>query len=57
MGLAAQQIKELAALGIDIKDVTDKLLREGVESFGKSFESLMNGIKTKREALLAEVKR
>lgn len=53
---ARQELARLGELGIDFKDVTDQLLREGVESFSKSFESLMGGIKTKRARILAESK-
>lgn len=40
-------LEDLADLGIDLKDVTDQLLREGLESFTKSFDSLIAGIETK----------
>ncbi len=49
---AKGQLATLAEVGIDFKDVTDQLLREGVTSFSKSFDTLMAGIKNKREALL-----
>ena len=49
---ADSQLHELGALGIDLKDVTDQLLREGVASFSKSFDDLMAGIKAKREKLI-----
>jgi transaldolase len=51
---ARKQVDSLAGLGIDFKDVTDQLLREGVQSFSKSFDDLMAGIKSKREALLKQ---
>jgi transaldolase len=41
----------LAAVGIDMTDVTNKLLSEGLASFQKSFESLTAGLEKKREAL------
>ena len=47
MGEARRQVDSLAELGIDFKDVTDQLLREGVASFSKSFGTLMDGIKAK----------
>jgi len=49
---AKRELAELAEVGIDFKDVTDQLLREGVSSFSKSFDTLMAGIKAKREKLL-----
>ncbi|MDB5350221.1 MAG: glucose-6-phosphate isomerase [Planctomycetota bacterium] len=51
---AMRQLKELGEVGIDLKDVTDQLLREGVASFSKSFDTLMAGIKAKREKLLGK---
>jgi transaldolase len=48
---ARRVIADLAAIGIDLKEVTDKLLREGLASFQKSFESLTAGLEKKREAL------
>ncbi len=56
MDAARRQVDSLANLGIDFKDVTDTLLEAGVNSFIKSFESLMGGIKAKREKLAAEMK-
>jgi transaldolase len=44
-------MRALAAVGIDMTDVTDKLLSEGLASFQKSFESLTAGLEKKREAL------
>ncbi len=41
----------LAAVGIDMTEVTDKLLTEGLASFQKSFDSLTAGLEKKREAL------
>jgi transaldolase len=48
---AERTMSELAAVGIDMTDVTDKLLHEGLASFQKSFESLTAGLEKKREAL------
>ncbi len=50
---ARSTMAKLAEAGVDFKDVTDQLLREGVESFAKSFHDLMDAIRSKREALLA----
>jgi hypothetical protein len=44
---------KLAEAGIDFQDVTDLLLKQGVDSFSKSFETLLGAIRTKREKLLA----
>jgi transaldolase/glucose-6-phosphate isomerase len=44
------ELKALADAGIDLKDVTDQLLREGVEKFVEPMEKLLDGIDTKREA-------
>ncbi|MGH7861745.1 MAG: transaldolase, partial [Candidatus Dormibacteraceae bacterium] len=38
---AHQQIEALAAVGIDLREVTDELEQEGVAAFAKSFESLI----------------
>jgi transaldolase len=48
---AERTMKELAAAGIDMTDVTDKLLREGLTSFQKSFETLTAGLEKKRSIL------
>jgi transaldolase len=48
---ARQVIAELAAVGIDLGDVTDKLLRDGLASFQKSFETLSAGLEKKSAAL------
>ncbi|MDB4899816.1 MAG: Transaldolase, partial [Gemmatimonadetes bacterium] len=48
---AERTMKELADVGIDLTDVTDKLLREGLTSFQKSFETLTAGLEKKRSAL------
>jgi transaldolase len=44
---ARQVIADLAEAGIDIDDVTDQLLREGVEKFAKPFNSLIASIEEK----------
>jgi len=48
---AERVMSDLAAVGIDMTDVTNKLLSEGLASFQKSFESLTAGLEKKREAL------
>lgn len=51
---AREQMEKLAELGIDIDEVTDELLEEGVDKFAASFNSLMDTIEKRRERLLAE---
>ncbi|MEO8336637.1 MAG: transaldolase [bacterium] len=48
---AERTMNHLAAVGIDITDVTNKLLSDGLASFQKSFDSLTGGLEKKREAL------
>jgi transaldolase len=48
---AERTMRELAAVGIDVTDVTNKLLSDGLASFQKSFETLTGGLEKKREAL------
>jgi transaldolase/glucose-6-phosphate isomerase len=45
-------LEALAAAGIDMDDVTDQLLREGIEIFEKSLDKLIAGIESKREAVI-----
>ena len=47
----APALEELAAAGIDMDDVTDKLLREGIDAFVTPMEKLLAGIEAKREAI------
>ncbi|MCC7207924.1 MAG: bifunctional transaldolase/phosoglucose isomerase [Anaerolineae bacterium] len=51
---AQAHLEALAALGIDMTAVTDRLLAEGVTSFSKSFDDLMLSIARKRGKLIAE---
>jgi transaldolase len=48
---ARRTMEELAAVGVDIVDVTETLEREGVASFQKSFDMLIAGL-TRKSALL-----
>jgi glucose-6-phosphate isomerase len=50
---ALHQLERLAELGVDLDDITDRLLADGVEAFSDSFESLIDGIAQKREELTA----
>jgi transaldolase len=40
-------LKELEAVGISLKEVTDKLLSDGIASFQKSFDELIAGLESK----------
>ena len=51
---AQRTIGQLEQRGIAMKDVTDKLLVEGLASFQKSFDSLIAGIARKREMVGAK---
>jgi len=44
LDLAKRQLKQLAEIGIDLDQVTNELEVEGVESFTKSFESLLEAL-------------
>jgi transaldolase len=41
----------LAAAGIDLEDVTDQLLREGIDAFMVPMQKLLDGIESKRTAI------
>jgi transaldolase/glucose-6-phosphate isomerase len=45
-------LQALAEAGIDLDDVTDKLLRDGIEAFVTPMEKLLEGIESKREAIV-----
>jgi transaldolase len=45
---ARRVIQQLEQVGVSIKDVTDKLLVDGLASFQKSFDSLIAGLEKKR---------
>ncbi len=51
---AAGQLDALAKAGVNLDAITDKLQNDGVDSFAKSFESLMDSIEGKRAKILAE---
>jgi transaldolase/glucose-6-phosphate isomerase len=46
----APQLEALAEAGIDMTDVTDKLLRDGIEAFVKPFDKLIAGVESSKEA-------
>jgi len=51
LAAADQLLADLAALGIDLDAVTDRLLVEGLASFQKSFDTLIAGIDAKTATL------
>src|SRR4051812_12281001 len=46
-------LEALAAAGIDLDDVTDQLLREGIDAFMVPMKKLLDGIETKRAEITA----
>lgn len=53
LGAAEGLLREIEAVGISMKDVTDKLLTDGLASFQKSFDTLIAGIEKKTSQLTA----
>jgi transaldolase len=53
LGAAEGLLREIEAVGISMKDVTDKLLVDGLASFQKSFDTLIAGIEKKTSELTA----
>ena len=51
LGAAEGLLREVEAVGISMKDVTDKLLVDGLASFQKSWDTLTAGIERKMSAL------
>jgi len=49
--VAERTLADLGAVGVDMRDVTDKLLRDGLASFQKSFDSLIAGLERKSATL------
>jgi transaldolase len=52
---AQRTIDTLERNGISMRDVTDKLLRDGLASFQKSFDTLLAGLEKKTKALGKEL--
>ncbi len=50
----AGDLGELADAGIDMSDVTDTLLREGIEKFVEPFDELIRGVESAREAAVTK---
>ena len=48
---ADRTLADLASVGVDMRDVTDQLLRDGLASFQKSFDTLTAGLEKKSAAL------
>lgn len=48
---AQRVMEQLAEIGVDFKDVTDRLLADGLASFQKSFDSLITGLERKTKTL------
>jgi transaldolase len=51
VGAAEAVLKEIEAAGISIKEVTEKLLVDGIASFQKSFDELIAGLESKMGSL------
>jgi transaldolase / glucose-6-phosphate isomerase len=54
---AETALRELEALGISLRSITDKLLADGLVSFQKSYDQLLDVLKQKSEALSSAVGR
>jgi Transaldolase len=52
---ARQLLRDLAAVGVSLDEVTDQLLREGLASFQKSFDTLLGGLTAKAGTLGLEM--
>jgi len=48
----SDELESLADVGIDLHEVTDKLLRDGIEKFVEPFEKLIAGIESVREGIV-----
>jgi transaldolase / glucose-6-phosphate isomerase len=48
-------IEQLAEVGIDLKEVTEKLQRDGLAAFVNSLDTLFESIEAKRDALLSGI--
>jgi transaldolase len=56
LGAAEGLLREIEGVGISMKDVTDTLLKEGLASFQKSWDTLTAGIAKKMSSLAATTK-
>ena len=55
LDVAKKQLADIEAAGVSMKDVTNKLLADGLASFQKSFETLIAGLEKKTKALGREL--
>ena len=53
LAAADEHIAVLEELGVSFRDVTDKLLVDGIAAFAKSFDSLVQGLERKASALVS----
>ncbi len=53
VGEAEAHLGRLAAAGVDLDAITDKLQRDGVEAFAASFDTLLAAVEGKRRRMLA----
>jgi transaldolase/glucose-6-phosphate isomerase len=51
----SEDLRRLAEAGIDLDDVSGKLLDDGIKAFEKSMDALMRGIEERREAVVLGV--
>jgi transaldolase len=49
---AERALADIEAAGVSLADVTEQLLRDGIASFQKSYDSLLAGLERKRHALV-----
>lgn len=52
MGKARRVLDQLSQVGIELKEVTQQLVEEGIEKFNNPFDKLMEELKRKRTAVL-----
>lgn len=52
---ARQVFADLKSIGVSYQEITDTITREGVDSFAKSFESLLGGLDDKRQRFAEEL--
>ena len=55
LGECRALFKQLRAVGIDIKEVTEKLQKDGLAAFVTSFDTLAESIESKRDAILSGI--
>jgi transaldolase len=55
LGQAQKELNAIEAAGVSMREVTDKLLADGLASFQKSFETLIAGLERKTKALGKEL--